>query len=236
MKAQFRIFTSDIPQIGQELLLSPEASLKIAKVLRLKKGDILELVNGDGKNYEAELLELNPKKSLALIKNATDNTNPNALNLHLYLAFLKGEALENVLKKAVELGAKKISLVETQRSERKINEDKFLRLENILISAMLQCGRSEYPQLLPPLKSLAEAKAEAEINWIFSPHDSEVKTNFQSPKSVAVFIGAEGGFSPEEIKIALENGWKIKNFGKEILRADTAAIAAMVMAQIYFAW
>ncbi|SUO94594.1 16S rRNA (uracil(1498)-N(3))-methyltransferase [Suttonella ornithocola] len=232
-----RFFHSVVPTVGEEVLLEPNAARQASKVLRMREGDAVELVCGDGINYVAEIVNNTRQETWVRIDKATPSLATPKAEIRLYLALLKGEAMDWAIQKAVELGVSAIIPLNTARSERRLDaqrwEKRAQHWQGIMIAAALQCGRAEWPQLSEPKGIDADIlQPSCEQNWLFSPHDSaEQGSLIKAPSSIAVMIGPEGGFTPAETQIAIQSGWQSKSFGTRILRADTAAVAALVLAQ-----
>ena len=158
----------------------------------------------------------------------------------LYASIVKKDNFEWIAEKATELGVSHIVPVMSERSEKKsLNLE---RLEKIVIEASEQSGRGDVP-MIHPIVSLGEAIDQAKISFTSGPHEvleqpREViafhtegeffqRSGFGGVKSVAVFIGPEGGWSEREVELFHIENIPVKCLGKQVLRAETAAVAAL---------
>lgn len=232
---KIRLYSEMPPVVGTPLILTGDTHRQINKVLRLTSGMPLTLICGDGFDYASEILSVSPSETTVNVLAKTKNACTPRAKITLGIALLKGEAMDWVLQKAVELGVSAIVPLITARSERKIVAVKWPkkqdRWQGILRAAALQCGRAEWPTLAAP-QALSEFLAvKAERKWIFSPHHAGVP-EAAPPASIALLIGPEGGFSEAEVGEALAAGWQSESLGPRILRADTAAVSALVKANM----
>lgn len=218
------------PDIASDLYtLNEEESRHCSKVLRLTKGDVVHLIDGKGGFYKAEITEVGKKNvQLHILKTQLQYGKRNH-HLHIAIAPTKNiDRLEWFLEKATEIGIDEITPIICDRSERKvIKED---RLEKVITSAVKQSLTAYHPKLnqaisyqnfisqnLPGNKLIAHCMdgEKSFINQFIAPEQSYL-----------VLIGPEGDFSPEELHIALQNGYKPVTLGNTRLRTETAALAA----------
>ena len=232
-----RLFSSQPLAVGAVLSLDETAYRHISKVLRLRVGAPLFLFNGDGFDYAAELVACDRRTSQVriLAREAVGNESP--LDLVLFAALLKGEAMDRVVQKAVELGAKRIVPLRTARSEALPADERLSRKlahwQGIVVASAMQCGRATLPQV-EAVRDFADILEDAPgLRWIFSPHDAPAASG-QAAEAVSVLIGPEGGFAPHEVTAAVNAGWLPQSLGPRVLRADTAATVALAWAQAVF--
>ncbi len=220
---------------NQEALLGPEESLHCAKVLRKKPGDEIHIIDGNGFFYEGTLVQVAEKKCLAKLKDKGREQAKRNYYLHLAIAPTKQiDRTEWLIEKAVELGVDEITLFRCHNSERThVNAE---RLKKIIESAVKQSMQARIPplQALVDFKNLlndktASQKFIAHCNNFDKKHIREV--SFKNEKSL-VLIGPEGDFSPEEIKQALEQGFKSLSLGENRLRTETAGLAVVQAAYL----
>ena len=161
------------------------------------------------------------------------------MNITLYMAYPKGDKLETVIQKAVELGATRIVPFESSRCIKRPKADKIARqgerLSKIAEEAAKQCGRCIVPEVSLPLSYQAMLKdaATSELKLICYEKESDLSIKAllleKKPDSIAVIVGCEGGFSPEEIDEAISAGCHSVTLGKRILRCETAPSAVLSM-------
>lgn len=222
-------YTPNIEKTDKHIIFPKDESRHIAKVLRKNQGDILKVTNGKGCLFTAEIIEANPKQCLAkIIKVEEEASKP--YRLHLVVAPTKmNDRYEWFLEKATEIGIDEITPIICDHSERKTI--KLNRYERVLQSAMKQSLHYSLPMLNEAI-SFSEfitteikgqkfiAHCEEDIPRISLKNEAKVK------EKVTILIGPEGDFSPEEIKLALENEWRAVSLGDSRLRTETAAIVA----------
>ena len=153
------------------------------------------------------------------------------------MAYPKGDKLETVIQKAVELGVSKIIPFESSRCIKRPKAEKAekqtQRLQRIAEEAAKQCGRAKIPEITSPMgyrEMLGEAKAASLSLFCYENEDgSTVKSALPDkiPESISVIVGSEGGFSAEEAALACESGAMSVSLGKRILRCETAPLFAL---------
>lgn len=221
-------YTTDIE--GDWLTLGEEESRHCLQVLRKRKGDVVIVVDGRGGFYEA-VVEHTDKKACSCRIQRQWRGEENAPALHIAIAPTKNiNRLEWFLEKAAEIGIQLITPILCRYSERKaIRAD---RLEKILLSAMKQSQRSTLPRLAPitTFDALVKREAVATGQKFIAYIDENVKVhlreNYVPGRDVCILIGPEGGFSAEEVAMAVENGFETVHLGKHRLRTETAGIVA----------
>lgn len=210
--------------------LDEEESRHLLTVLRRKVGDRLQLTDGQGFFYEAELAEVGKRHALARILSKTEASPERSAKLHVAIAPTKQiERFEWFLEKATEIGVDEITPLLCQRSER--DTIRLDRLEKILVSAMKQSLRARLPKLneLTRFQKFATNSAESQkrIAWCSAEPLPHLKTTLSLQESAVVAIGPEGDFSPEEVELALQNGFTSVSLGDARLRTETAGVLAV---------
>lgn len=222
-------YTPDIEPSHPQYFLSEEESKHAIKVLRLNVGDEVQLVDGRGGFYTAQIKDAHPKRTILQIMSVIQQFNKRNHYLHIAIAPTKNiERLEWFLEKATEIGIDEISLIICQRSERK--EVKTDRLNKIITSAIKQSIKAYHPILNEP-GPLAKLLSRDFGGQKFIAHcDVGDKVNLReiiTPRSkYLILIGPEGDFTPKEIEEALNNGYKAITLGDSRLRTETAALEA----------
>lgn len=207
-----------------------EESRHLTTVLRRKVGDALQLTDGRGFFYDAEISETGKRHVLARITATISAEATHATPLHLAIAPTKNiERIEWLLEKATEIGIDEITLLQCQRSER--DTVRLDRLEKVLVSAMKQSLRAHLPKLNPMTRFQQFVKTTpADLKYIAWCADTplpHLKTQLQPGKNTLVLIGPEGDFSPEEVQLAAENGFTGVSLGAARLRTETAGLLAV---------
>ena len=222
-------YTPDIQPTHPQYFLSEEESKHAIRVLRLNVGDEVQLIDGRGGSYAAEIKDAHPKRTILQINSVTTEFNKRNHYLHIAIAPTKNiERLEWFLEKATEIGIDEISLIICQRSERK--EAKTDRLNKIITAAIKQSIKAYHPILNEP-ESLAKLMTREFDGQKFIAH-CEVGDKVNLKQAIVpggkylILIGPEGDFTPKEIEDALSNGFKAITLGESRLRTETAALEA----------
>lgn len=206
---------------------------QIRRVLRLRPGDRVLALDGRGYQYEVALDEVSNARVIGLVAERAEATGEPRAHLTLYQSLLRREKFEWVLQKGTELGIVHFVPVITRRSLVRDAEDvtpeKLNRWRRIIKEAAEQSGRGLLPVLSPTrtftaaLDSLDTGRAL--LAWE-GPTPNTVRDALRSgPRAVALFIGPEGGYDPDEVDEATARGVLPVTLGRRILRTETAAIA-----------
>jgi 16S rRNA (uracil1498-N3)-methyltransferase len=219
------------PQLNsesREFVLNEEESKHCVRVLRKQVGDLIELLDGKGGGYVAEITAANPKKcSLRVIRYIF---HPPTVAVHLAVAPTKNmDRMEWLVEKATELGCTQISFLQTKRTERStINME---RLTKIAVAAMKQSKRTYLPQLDSPIPFM-EFVQTFPGGWMAHCIDQEKRQELNRSVERRILIGPEGDFTEEEIATALSNGYKAITLGEARLRTETAALKSVMMLEL----
>lgn len=207
-----------------------EESRHISKVLRKNIGDFVQITDGKGHFYDAEITASDSKKcSVKILKMSIQPPLP--YYLHLAVAPTKlNERFEWFLEKATEIGVSEITPIICDHSERKVI--KWDRYEKIVISAMKQSLKAHLPKLNEAItfkEFVEQAKTSEKLKFIAHCEETSkesLKRSLQKNKGSIIMIGPEGDFSSEEIKLAIHSKYKPVGLGESRLRTETAAIVA----------
>jgi 16S rRNA (uracil1498-N3)-methyltransferase len=220
-------YTPDI--ITDSYTLNEEESRHCIKVLRLKSGSLLHLVDGRGGFYDAVIEDPHPKRTLLKIIHAKKEFGKRNHYLHIAIAPTKNiERTEWFLEKATEIGIDEISLLICDRSERR--DVKTERLSKVITSAIKQSIKAYHPKLNEPQR-FKDFMVNHNAHQRFIAHciESEkttLKDQLKLNSSYLVLIGPEGDFSPEEVNSALQMNFSPISLGNSRLRTETAALEA----------
>jgi 16S rRNA (uracil1498-N3)-methyltransferase len=196
-------------------------------------GDGIDVCDGSGAEYSCRLSRIRDEECVAEIIESRISSRELPLDVTLYMAMPKGDKLEVVVQKAVELGASSIVAFESARCIKRPAPDKAAklveRLSRIAYEAAKQCGRAKIPEVrgIISFRELLSELPGYELSLFCYEAEDEfsIKNVLKSharPKSCAVIVGSEGGFSEEEAKLATEAGAVTVSLGKRILRCETA--------------
>ncbi|MEN3158018.1 16S rRNA (uracil(1498)-N(3))-methyltransferase [Alkalimonas sp. NCh-2] len=233
-----RIFV-DLPLNTSSLSLPDEAAAHVGRVLRMQPGDALQLFNGDGKNYSAQIEHLSKKQVQVSVTSSEPNATESNLHLHLGQVISRGDRMDFAIQKAVELGVSVITPLFSERCGVKLDgerlEKKQQQWQKIVHSACEQSGRSQVPKIQPalPLASwLAEPTKDVKLT--LHPWASDTIKTLVPAQSIRLMIGPEGGFSEQEMAAALAAGYLGIRLGPRVLRTETAALTAISALQLQF--
>jgi len=222
-------YTPDITPQNEAWFLTEEESKHCTRVLRLEKGDEINLIDGKGGFYTATISDAHPKRVILHINSVVTEYGKRNHYLHIAVAPTKNlDRLEWFLEKATEIGIDEISLIITHRSERK--EAKAERLNKIITSAIKQSLKAYHPILneVTPYNKLINKPFSGQkfIAHCADGEKAEIKDQLTPKGNYLVMIGPEGDFSEKEVIDALQNGFKPITLGESRLRTETAALEA----------
>jgi 16S rRNA (uracil1498-N3)-methyltransferase len=226
MKTSKHVFFCD--DINSQAL-SKEESHHATKVLRLKIGDGIQIMDGIGTIANAHITDAN-KQNLSFKIDSKRTFDPPHINLHIAIAPTKSnDRIAFFLEKCTEIGISTITPILCENSERKnINLE---RWQKIITSAAKQSQNSFLPRL-NKLEKIDDFLAESRSGSLFiahcedTDHKQELKNHLVKQKEILILIGPEGDFTKEEINLALEKNYKPISLGTTRLRTETAGIVA----------
>ena len=220
------------------VILDPEETRHLARVLRLGVGEKVEVCDGAGRNVEARVAALDPKGTRLQVLRELAFWGESPLRLVLGIGLAKGEALDGVMRQATEMGVQQIIPFLSERSERVTPErarrrrERWRRLTREIIKS---CQRSRLPEICAVAEFAAVLPGPEEMKLIF--WEEERGGGLQSclsgprPASVRALIGPEGGFAAAEVDQARQAGFKVVSLGPRRLKVETAALAALTLLQ-----
>lgn len=233
-----RIYQTGNYDIGQQVELSPEAAQHVSVVLRMQAGDSLTLFNGTNCEFPSIITHIKKKQVIVAIEQSQECNKESALNIHLAQAISKGDRMEWVMQKSVELGVHSITPLLTERCAVKVDKErlqkKVLQWQAIVIAACEQCGRNTVPVVHPPVTfATFLPRVQTQLKLILHPQDGKSWRDYplNEVSNITLLIGPEGGFSAAELRQALEHTFAPLQLGPRILRTETAAISALSLLQ-----
>ena len=248
-----------VPEAATQVELPAEEATHALRVLRLKGGDEIFLMDGEGSFYRAEVTAASSKRCLYEIKETMPQERAWKGHIHLAIAPTKMmERIEWMAEKATEIGFDELSFLNCQFSERKVV--KTPRIDKIVISAVKQSHKAWKPVVnelesfkdfiqtpRPGRKFISHSYEEIEKKDFFqeisslsngadaksaSSSASADTKDASSSADITVLVGPEGDFSIDEVRLALENGYESVSLGTSRLRTETAGLVAVHMAHI----
>ncbi|MBE6008938.1 MAG: 16S rRNA (uracil(1498)-N(3))-methyltransferase [Lachnospiraceae bacterium] len=215
---------------GDIFTLDSDDSKHIKTVLRAEIGERITICDCNGYDHLCEIEELGKNVTARVIEKTVCESEA-AKNIVLFQGLPKGDKMESIIQKCVEIGVNAFVPVACERSIVKIDkkeEKKIQRWQKISLSAAKQSGRGIIPAVLNPMTFKNAVLYAKDFDMALIPYEKEKERGIREAikgfdgKSIAVFIGPEGGFSEDEIAFATENGVMPITLGRRILRTETA--------------
>lgn len=211
-----------------------EDAQHIRKSLRMKEGEELTLISPDGIEHLCVIENLSEGVEVKELSAKPCKQEP-TVKVTLYQGLTKGDKMDFIIQKAVELGVTEIVPTLTDRCisrpDEKAMSKKITRWQKIALGAAQQSRRGIVPIVKPmlTLKEAAEKAKSDDVSIVFYEGGGETIANLlkDAPKTVSIFIGSEGGFEESEIEALVKAGTTNATLGKRILRAETAPLAAL---------
>jgi len=237
--------------LDREKILSDRPTLTgpdvkhIRTVLRLKPGDEIFLFDGRGLEYQARIAASTPKAIVLSVLERFSSISESPVEITIGQALLKAGKMDRIVRQVTELGIYALIPLLAKRSvptpEPERWAEKEQRWETIARESLKQCGRSQIPRVGPPasFEGLVGTSKAYDLRIIFHHGNSGLKSqpypsDARDVRKVLALIGPEGGFTPDEVKLALKCGFVCVPLGPRILKADTAALAACAILQYAF--
>lgn len=229
-----------VPNAGQENEMPTEEALHALRVLRIKSGDEINLMDGVGNFYRAEVTLAATKRCLYEVKEVLPQQPAWHGHVHLAIAPTKVmDRIEWMAEKATEIGFDELSFLNCKFSERKTMRT--VRLDKIVISAVKQSHKAWKP-IVNQMVSFKEFIAQPRKGRKFICHCyaefekvdlmTELQKPFDEDADVTVLVGPEGDFSVDEVKLAIANGYESASLGTSRLRTETAGLMSVAMANL----
>ena len=227
-------------QIGQDTVTvtGPDVN-HIKNVLRMKTGEEILISSGDNLEYACYIEEMGTEEVLAHVMYVQEAGYELSSRIYLFQGLPKGDKMELIIQKAVELGVHEIIPVATRRAvvklEGKKEENKIRRWQAIAGSAAKQSKRMYVPEVKPVMRFSQAIEQAKELDIVLLPYElaegmrktKEIIAQIEPGGSIGIFIGPEGGFDEEEVRMAVEMGAKTITLGKRILRTETAGLTVL---------
>ena len=235
-----RFFAENIDTTGDRVVLCGDEARHIAVVLRMRAGDRVLLIDGEGRECLSEIIACGEDRvELCVIERRASSAEP-AVGVTLFQCLPKQGKMEVIIQKCVELGIHEIVPTVSRRCIVKIDgkDNKLTRWNKVAQEAAKQCGRAFVPAVASPMR-LDEINFEG-FDIVLLAYENESELTLKKvlrgldkiPGSIAIVIGPEGGFEPVEAERIVNNGGVSVSLGKRILRTETAGMA--MLAQIMY--
>jgi 16S rRNA (uracil1498-N3)-methyltransferase len=229
-----------VPEAGPGVRASlPDSSSHHARdVLRLRAGDSVRVFDGRGSEYDAIVAQVTRREVELHIAGAVSVRSESLLPIRLAISPLKGDLMELVIQKATELGIASLHPVIMLRTDpvarRAVEGTRQKRWEKVAASAAEQCGRATVPEIAPTTRLVELDRLTSDLRIVcLLGEDAPPMTALPPPASgVTVVVGPAGGLDPSEIEVLTTSGCRPASLGPRVLRAETAAITAVVASQL----
>ena len=224
---------------GDQILFPSDLAHQLSRVLRLRVGDRVLVLDGSGDEREVALHTLERRTARGTVVATRPNVNEPRTHLTLYVALLKARKLDLVLQKGTEIGVSRFVPILTDRaivgSLNELSDAKMDRWEAIVREAAEQSERARLPEVVEPMLfdvALGQSRSDRSRTLIAWEEGGDSLRSALSgqPSALSLYIGPEGGFTADEVLAAQAYGAQVVSLGPRILRAETAMIAAATMA------
>jgi 16S rRNA (uracil1498-N3)-methyltransferase len=234
-----RLFSPIPLRANAELSLGAEQARYVGRVLRLRPGDALTVFDGGGGEYSATLGKVTKQELQLRVGEHFSRSTESPLKIRLVQGLSRGDRMDTVVQKATELGVHRITPVFTDHSVVKLEPDRVAKRrahwQKIAQSACEQCRRNIVPTIDTPQSLVdwfADNVSEDELQLILRADARDAMPTLDPRgKAVTILIGPEGGFSEAEYEHATAAGLQPVRLGPRIMRTETAALAALSIAQ-----
>lgn len=229
-----RFFVAGQPENGL-LTLHGENAHHAGRVLRLRPGESVTLCDGKGTDFDCTIELVEKDAVVCRVQSSHPAETEPKQRLTLFMALPKGDKMDFIVQKAVELGVREIVPYLSKKcvSRPDKTEKKVERWQKIALEAAKQCGRGYLPAVgaVIPFEQAAAQAAQSETALFFYEHEKQTGLRDALAdgvgETVSLLIGPEGGFAPEEAALAVDAGLKSVSLGTRILRCETAPVAAL---------
>ena len=226
-----RLIVDRIPEVGGSCRVTAE-EVAHAHARRLRSGDAVVLVDGTGREGVGRLTRQSPREIEVSIESVREGPADSLPSISLCVAAVKAERLSWIAEKATELGAARLTIVSSERTQRfRATAALYPRLARLVREAAKQAERSRWPAITGPVPLSELLRTESAGNRLILDPGGEMFPAALAPLETALLVGPEGGWSPADLEEALAAGWIPVSLAAGILRAETAAVAARARAR-----
>lgn len=211
----------------------------IKNVLRMKTGEEILISSGDNLEYACYIEEMGTEEVLAHVMYVQEAGYELSSRIYLFQGLPKGDKMELIIQKAVELGVHEVIPVATRRAVVKLDgkkeENKIRRWQAIAESAAKQSKRMYVPEVRHVMRFSEAVEHAKELDVVLLPYElakdmketKKIIDQIEPGQSIGIFIGPEGGFDEEEVRMAADMGARAITLGKRILRTETAGLTVL---------
>ena len=223
-------FFTDKPLSPGEFILGGAEAHHLGAVRRFSPGESIHLFNGDGCQYPAEVVSVGKKQVVLRVLSVESPTREAPFPIVVGSALPKGDRLDFLLEKLVEVGATRFVPLIAERSVVRPKVDKLEKWRRAVIEASKQCGRNTLMLIDKPLSLIEYLSSELAGDKCILHTGPSLARPANGIAGTAFAVGPEGGFTDAEIDTAIHAGWRTMSLGPRVLRIETAAIVAASLA------
>ena len=236
-----QIFIDEEPIEGK-FIVTGEDMHHLVRVVRIKKGEVIRVSTSNGNNYLCTVIDISDKELFVEVTEQVPSTELSN-KIYLFQALPKGDKMETIIEKTVELGVYEIIPVQMKNCIVKLDEkkkkSKLARYQTVALTAAKQSKRSIVPNIHDVLSFKEAIQYASNLDVLLLPYESkngmkdtfDILSDLQKGQSVGIFIGPEGGFDASEIEL-VKDSCKLVSLGRRILRTETAAISSVSMVML----
>lgn len=226
-----RLVVDALPKAGASCRISGEEAAH-GRARRLRAGDAVVLVDGSGREALGRLTSIGPRAIDVLIDAVRPAAEEALAPIHLLVAAVRAERLSWIAEKATEFGARRLTLVATDRTQRfRASAALVPRLSRVAREAAKQAESARWPAVSGPIELDDVLASETSQNRLVLDSSGDPFPSTLPRVSTALLIGPEGGWTDPELEAALARGWIAAALSAGKLRAETAAVAALALAR-----
>lgn len=235
-----RVYQDTVIHVNDVLRLNEAASHHLARVLRVSVNEPLTVFNGQGGEYACIVKRIEKKVVEVFVQAFHPREVESPIHTTLAQGLARGEKMDFIIQKAVELGVNAIQPLITERCNVRLQGDReekrLLHWQAVIQSACEQCGRNQLPVIHAPVAlSTWLAGVTAKHRYVLTPWQKKaVLQGGKIKEEVALLIGPEGGLSDEEVSLAMKHQFEALQLGPRILRTETAGLVGLSVLQTLF--
>ena len=235
-----RIYHPEPITVGMQIPLCDDAANHVGRVLRMGKGQAIQLFDGSNQVFEAVITDASKKNVMVEIQRGELDDRESPVHIHLGQVMSRGDKMEFTIQKSIELGVSLITPLFSERCGVKLDAErlnkKLQQWQKIAIAACEQCGRNVVPEIRPAMDLEAWcAEQDDALKLNLHPRASAIINTLPQPvERVRLLIGPEGGLSADEIAMTARYQFTDILLGPRVLRTETTALTAITALQVRF--
>lgn len=225
-----RYYCSNLPSNGGNIVLVDAEAQHAIRVMRVKTGESITLFDGKGSEAEAVIDSITRRECFCSTQPTTQPDREPQVSLHLGVALPKPDRCRELVERLTEIGVKTLTPIVAARTQREPSASLLEKLRRTVIEACKQSGRNHLMEIEDTLTSsqfFADAAQQDQLRWIAHPADDAdqvAAANRNDAINCSAAVGPEGGWTEDEVGLAIQNGFQCLPLGNRIYRIETAAV------------